>query len=720
MATFTVLTAPSFDFLSIDLFDLFNYSTELKLGTIYRFSNDAANFSNFTGAGFTYAGTTPDALTAGTITGFTRTVGGVTPYSFGGLSLSFTDFEAFRASGDTISFMGQILSGNDTIKGNVGNDVLFGISGNDRIDGGAGLDTMYGGSGNDTYVVDNVGDVVSELGVGIFEGSGSDTVESSITYSLGFNIENLTLTGTANINGFGNVESNIIKGNAGNNILDGGIDDDRMEGGAGNDTYFVDHNSDLVIDTAGVDIVFSSAQLHILGLGVENGTLIGSGFQLGGNALANTLDGNDFTNVIDGGNGNDVIRGFGSTDQLVGGEGLDTIDGGAGDDIIVGGNGNDVITGGLGDDLLDFAGGASGADQMTGGLGNDTYGVDNAGDLVIEAAAGGHDTVQSSIAYTLPSQVEELQLTGVLHISGTGNALANKLHGNSGNNTLNGLGGLDIMSGGAGNDIYVVDATGDLIVEGAAAGTDLVQASATYRLSFNVENLTLTGIGNINGTGNSQANTITGNTGNNILDGLIGADTMLGGLGNDTYFVDNAGDVTTDTGGTDLVKTTVTLTLGSGVENLELLGTATIGGFGNTLNNTITGNSASNALEGGIGADTLDGKGGADTLFGEAGADRFQFTVLAGGADQIFDFVHLTDDIVVSAATFGGGLVAGGAVVLTTGAAAVGAGIAQFVYNNVTGALSFDNNGATAGGSVTFANLTTLPVLTTADFIVIA
>jgi len=87
---------------------------------------------------------------------------------------------------------------------------------------------MIGGAGNDTYVVDNTGDVVTEN-----PGGDTDTVQSSITYSLGANVENLTLTGTANINGTGNTNDNVITGNSGNNVLAGLGGADSLDGGAG-------------------------------------------------------------------------------------------------------------------------------------------------------------------------------------------------------------------------------------------------------------------------------------------------------------------------------------------------------------------------------------------------------------------------------------------------------------------------------------------------------
>ncbi len=253
--------------------------------------------------------------------------------------------------------------------------------------------------------------------------------------------------------------------------------------------------------------------------------------------------------------------------------------------------------------------GGAGNDSMAGGAGNDTYVVDSAGDVVTEAAGLGTDLVQSSVSYTLGDNVENLTLTGTGNIDGTGNALANALTGNAGNNILDGGAGTDTMVGGAGDDTYVVDATTDVVTEAASQGTDTVQSSVTYTLGTNVENLTLTGTGNINATGNTLNNTLTGNAGNNVLSGGTGNDTMAGGAGDDTYVVDAAGDVVTEVAGegTDLVQSAVTYTLGAEVENLTLTGTGNINATGNTLTNTLTGNTGANILDGGAG-DDIDGR----------------------------------------------------------------------------------------------------------------
>jgi Ca2+-binding RTX toxin-like protein len=204
---------------------------------------------------------------------------------------------------------------NNTLTGNSAANTLWGLTGNDTLDGGAGADTMIGGLGNDTYVVDNVADVATENA-----GEGTDTVKSSITFTLDADLEKLTLTGSAAINGTGNSLNNTLTGNSaanmlwgltGNDTLNGGAGADTMIGGLGNDAYVVDNVADVVTENAGegTDTVQSTIT-YTLGATLEKLTLTGSAATNGtGNELANTLTGNSAANVLAGLAGNDTVSG---------------------------------------------------------------------------------------------------------------------------------------------------------------------------------------------------------------------------------------------------------------------------------------------------------------------------------------------------------------------------------------------------------------------------
>ncbi|BAZ14316.1 putative Ig [Calothrix sp. NIES-4071] len=373
----------------------------------------------------------------------------------------------------------------DKIEGNGGNDTLFGLAGNDTLDGGTGQDTMTGGLDNDTYIIDNSADKVVEN-----SNEGTDTIRSSISYTLGENLENLILTGSSNLSGTGNTLNNLITGNSGSNILngkagddiingdsgddnlkgelgndtlnggagndtlDGGAGDDIMSGSTGNDTYYIDSSNDQIIEVVneGTDTV-SSAISWTLGNNLENLTLTGSNAINGtGNALKNSITGNTANNTLSGGDNDDTVKGD------------------AGNDIVDGGTGND---------------------RLVGGSGSDTYIVDSSWDVVIEAPSEGKDSVQSSATHTLTANVEDLVLTGTNNINGTGNDLDNSITGNSGNNILKGLGGNDILLGGAGSDILVGGAGNDMLTGGADVDQFLFGSGAAFTTSaFGIDTIT--------------------------------------------------------------------------------------------------------------------------------------------------------------------------------------------------------------------------------------
>lgn len=584
-------------------------------------------------------------------------------------------------------FLNLTLTGAGNINGtgNAANNLITGNAGSNTIDGGAGADTMAGGTGNDTYVIDDAGDVIKS------DTGGSDTVMSSVSFTLGTGLEKLILTGVDNINGTGNTSVNTLTGNDGDNTLDGKAGADTMAGGLGNDSYIVDNIGDKVIENPGegtTDTVYSSVTFTLPD-DVENLVLTGTGAINGtGNAGVNILTGNAGANILDGAAGADTMQGGAGKDTYIvddagdvvietsalateidlvksavdftlgdnlenltltaanltgtGNELKNTLTGSAGDDTLNGLDGNDVIFGNDGNDTLD---GGTGADTMSGGSGNDTYIVDNAADT-ISRNTGGNDTVLASVSYTLAatSLVQNLVLTGSANINGAGNTLNNFLTGNDGNNTLNGMGGADTMDGGLGDDSYIVDNAGDIITENAGEGTaDTAFASVAYVLADEVENLVLTGTC-ILGTGNAGVNILTGNAAANTLDGGAGADTMTGGTGNDTYIVDNINDVVTETSTLateiDHVKSGVDFTLGDNIENLTLTA-AGLTGTGNALKNTLNGSTGDDTLYGLGGSDVLNGNDGDDLLDGGTGADT-----MAGGFGSDTYVVDHTSDIV--------------------------------------------------------------------------
>ena len=403
-------------------------------------------------------------------------------------------------------------SAGETLTGFAGtDDIIDGLAGNDTIYGRSGNDTLYGGDGVDSVQGDDGDDQ-------IYGGNGGDAL-------YGFN-GNDTLLGQA--------DADWMYGGTGDDSLDGGTGNDPViTGGTGNDTYWfgvgdgqdflfngnystgaaesdastttdilrfkagvsaanvmvqkdVNNSPDLVLTIAGTtDKVTVVSQFYsdnpssayaIDEVRFADGTVwtkaMLSALVLTGTSAGETLVG--FANVddtIDGLAGNDRIWGRSGNDTLHGGDGNDLLLGEDGNDQLFGGNGSDTLYGQLGNDILD---GGADNDTMSGGAGDDTYVVDNASDFVNENAGEGTDKVQSSLTYTLGTNVENLTLTGTAAVDGIGNSSNNILIGNSGNNTLTGGAGNDTLDGGAGNDTLIGGAGSDIYLFGHGSGLDTI------------------------------------------------------------------------------------------------------------------------------------------------------------------------------------------------------------------------------------------------------
>jgi Ca2+-binding RTX toxin-like protein len=366
---------------------------------------------------------------------------------------------------------------------------LNGTSGNDTLVGGAGNDTLNGNAGNDSLV-----------------------------------------------------------GNGGNDSLDGGSGIDTLNGGLGDDTYVAFAN-DVLVDAGGTDQINTSEVNWTLAAGFEN-------LVLNAGTVATNSIGNASNNAITGNGAANTIHGMAGNDTLTGGAGADTF--------VFSHTGT-----ANGDSITDFTSGADkihlDASVMTalGASGNLAAGdarffdgefAHDADDRIIynsftnafwyDPDGNGAQTMQFIGAVQQDGGTSKLTLAATDFVvdngtsggSGgstiTGTSGNDSLTGTAGNDTLDGLGGVDTMNGQAGDDTYYVTA-GDVLSD--PSGNDTVIASTSWALSTGFENLTLSGTGNLNGSGTGSANILIGNSGGNVLRARDGNDTVTGGGGRDFF-----------------------------------------------------------------------------------------------------------------------------------------------------------------------------------------
>ncbi|HEX7641975.1 MAG TPA: calcium-binding protein [Burkholderiaceae bacterium] len=518
------------------------------------------------------------------------------------------------------SITGTANAGNDTLDSNSGNDTLVAGSGKDTFVGGAGNTTYSMAAGYGAATIENAGtgDVIA-FGAGVsasnlvfsqarasdgsvtltiyntqgntvaidgympgladtisLAGGQNESIQailaqsttglgaatSAVNVTLPEGIQNMTLTGTANLVARANDEDNVITSNSGNDTLVAGKGYDTLIGGTGATTYVVGAGDGNVTingsssqDTLLFDGSMSEADLSATSATVNGQTVVTIANSQGGTI---TVNGGGLSQLSFA-DGTATLAQLLSGSYTVGATLYSQVDATAGagiNNIVltgsadISGTGNnlaDTITANSGNDTL-IAG--TGIDTLIGGAGNDTFVVNNSGDVINEAANSGNNTEDSSVSAVLANNVQNLTGIGAASIRLTGNNLAhNVITANSGNDTLVSGTGIDTLIGGAGNDLFVVTNPATTVVEAPNSGNNTEQTSVSVTLAANVQNLLGFANGNLVLIGNNLNNTITANGANDLLIGGSGADTLNGGAGVDVLQGGSGNDVLNDSVG---------------------------------------------------------------------------------------------------------------------------------------------------------------------------
>ncbi|WP_426235100.1 beta strand repeat-containing protein [Pseudomonas sp. TWP3-2] len=564
---------------------------------------------------------------------------------------------------DTVDYSASAAGVNIDIRPGTG---LAGVGGDAQGDTLTGVEKVIGSAFNDTFTTDaylfatydgGAGDdiyYVNGGGVTVIEQAGGGNDEVRVSYKdhmLAANVERLTYTGTGSFTGWGNALDNIITGGNGNDLFYGGGGADQFIGGAGRDTV------SYLDSTVAMNINLKTGVISGIGAGdTYNGIEV-----VAGSKYNDTFVVDSRITGVDGGEGFDTVDYSTSTAgvnvDIRPGTGLAGVGGDsqgvtlAGVEKVIGSAFNDSFT----TDAYLFA-------TYEGGAGDDTYYVNGGGVTVIEQVGGGNDEVRVSYKdHMLAANVERLTYTGTGSFTGWGNALDNIITGGNGNDLFYGGGGADQFIGGAGRDtVSYLDSTVAMninlktgVISGIGAGDTYngieVVAGSKYNDTFVVDSR-ITGVDGGEGFDTVDYSTSTAGVNVDIRPGTglagVGGDsqgvtlagvekvigsafndsfttdaylfaTYEGGAGDDTYYVNGGGVTVIEQagGGNDEVRVSYKdHTLAANVERLTYTGTGAFTGWGNALDNIITGGNGNDLFYGGGGADQFIGGAGRDTV----------------------------------------------------------------------------------------------------------
>ena len=394
---------------------------------------------------------------------------------------------------------GELLSGNDgndVVYGNGGNDTIFGANGNDQLFGGAGSDRILGGGGNDTiegrggtdFLAGGIGNdtyVITTSGATIYETTtgGIDTVATTFSsYSLTAMLENLVFRGTGAFRGVGNASNNAITGGAGSDTLISSGGGDRVDGGAGNDNLDAGAGNDVLIGGLGNDVLRGGdgADVFVHRSG-ETGADTIMDFALGQDRIdVSALGITSLSQALAGSTANTLV--FGGQSVVL--NNLSTT--GLTASNFVFSSASTALQSGSGDGTTPLVDGPT-ADRFVGGPGDDLYRIDHIGDVIVEVAGGGYDTVETALSdFTLTAQLEALTYTGTETFRGVGNGGDNVMISQGGDANLIGGSGRDTLTGSAGND-RLTGGTGDDVLIGGGGFDTLAGADGSDVFVFRAE-----------------------------------------------------------------------------------------------------------------------------------------------------------------------------------------------------------------------------------------